>query len=353
MATPPRAADDPETAVSAVLVGCGPRGAQVGEAMRRSARLRLLAVCDLDERRLQAASQRLGVPGDPSYQRLLDRDDVRAVYVATDPRAHARVALDALAAGKHVLVEKPLADSTPAARALVDASRMAGCIAMVGYNGRFGAFTQALTREVSQIDPVQILLTKQRPLIAPQWLIPDAYGGVLEAATHDLDLALHLMGTPPAAVVGAVSRGAIRGDGTIECIQAIIEFDGGSRAAGVVASLFGVALPEGVLTTVQAMGTRGSVISLDGRVLRVVRHDGIQQVDPAVTPPGLRTTTIEVGGPTDSTRAMLDHFADVIDQPGLRLRGASFVEGMRAVAVQAALVQAAERGGRVPLADVL
>jgi predicted dehydrogenase len=280
---------------------------------------------------------------------------VPAVYIATGPATHAPLALDSLAAGKHVLVEKPLADSSSAAQALVDAARTTGRVTMVGYNGRFSAYTQTLVREVRQIDPVQLLLTKQRPLIAPQWLIPDHFGGVLEAATHDIDLALHLIGKPPMAVVGAITRGTILGDQTIEGINLIVEFDGGTRTAGVVASLFGVGLPNVVITTVQAMGTRGSVIGLGGTTLHVVRHDGIRRVDPAVLPAGLQAQTIGVDVPTSragSTPTMLNHFADVIVGKETIRRGASFVDGMRVVAVQEALVNAAASGCRVPLSGV-
>src|SRR5262245_65228037 len=69
--------------VAVALVGCGARGLEIGKALRESTRLRLLGVCDLDERRLGEASRVLEVPGESDYRRFLDRRDVPAVYIAT------------------------------------------------------------------------------------------------------------------------------------------------------------------------------------------------------------------------------------------------------------------------------
>jgi predicted dehydrogenase len=58
---------------------------------------------------------------------------VDAVVVATHPASHAQLGLQALAAGKHVLVEKPLATTTADAEALVGAAETAGAVLMVGH----------------------------------------------------------------------------------------------------------------------------------------------------------------------------------------------------------------------------
>ena len=59
-------------------------------------------------------------------------DEVDAVVIATPPSTHAPLALSAIAAGKHVMVEKPLATSVRDAAAIVDAAEQAGVVAMVG-----------------------------------------------------------------------------------------------------------------------------------------------------------------------------------------------------------------------------
>ncbi len=71
---------------------------------------RLLAVADLDGKRARAARQRFGFEADfDDYRAILGRDDIAAVSVCTPAGTHARIVIDALEAGKHVLCEKPLA----------------------------------------------------------------------------------------------------------------------------------------------------------------------------------------------------------------------------------------------------
>ena len=106
--------------VTVALIGCGSRGVQAlgraarGGGARPAGRLRSGRGA-----RLRAAAVALEVPAERDYRRLLDRPDLHAVIVATNARAHARIALDAIRAGKHVLVEKPLADTAGAAREVV------------------------------------------------------------------------------------------------------------------------------------------------------------------------------------------------------------------------------------------
>src|SRR6185437_932533 len=129
--------------VGVVLVGCGGRGVGAhGAAAVRSAKLNLIAVCDLDDRRREAAAQQLGVEGVKDYHDLLRRPDVQATIVATNAKYHAPIALDAIQAGKHVLIEKPLAEDAATARRLADAAEARGVIGMVGYQLRFSEFAR-------------------------------------------------------------------------------------------------------------------------------------------------------------------------------------------------------------------
>lgn len=65
-----------------------------------------------------------------SYQELVERDDLDAIYIASYPSDHAEHALLAIAAGKHVLIEKPLALSSADAQRVLSAARSAGVLAM-------------------------------------------------------------------------------------------------------------------------------------------------------------------------------------------------------------------------------
>ena len=98
--------------MKAVVVGAGYWGPNLARNFRASADWDLAGICDLDEDRAQAVAN--GVGGVPVWTRLDDvlaDPDVDAIAIATPARTHHPITLAALDAGKHVMVEKPLADT--------------------------------------------------------------------------------------------------------------------------------------------------------------------------------------------------------------------------------------------------
>jgi predicted dehydrogenase len=103
-------------------------------------RARMVAVCGRDATGVSAAARRLGwEESTTDWRALVSRDDIDLVDICTPGDSHAEIALAALAAGKHVLCEKPLANTVDEARAMVaaaEAARSSGVLAMCGYNYR-------------------------------------------------------------------------------------------------------------------------------------------------------------------------------------------------------------------------
>lgn len=101
---------------------------------------RRVVVAGRDPDRTAAAADRLGwEESTTDWRTLLDRDDVDLVDICTPGDSHAEIAIAALEAGKHVLCEKPLANSVAEAEAMADAARSAreqGVRSMVGFNYR-------------------------------------------------------------------------------------------------------------------------------------------------------------------------------------------------------------------------
>jgi len=118
------------------LIGCGGAGSLRAEAMAGAPGLHLVAVADLDSGRAAALARRTGAAIE-SGAGLLRRPDIEAVIVATPPDSHASVAMAALAAGKHVLCEKPLARSPAECRLILEAAERAGRFLATGFNYRF------------------------------------------------------------------------------------------------------------------------------------------------------------------------------------------------------------------------
>jgi predicted dehydrogenase len=137
--------DDGELRVG--MVGYGFMGAAHSQAWRTvnrvfdlPARARMVAVSGRNESKVAAAATRLGWDGfTTDWHELIRRDDIDIVDICTPGDSHAEIALAALAARKHVLCEKPLANSVSEARAMVTAAeraRGAGVRTMCGFNYR-------------------------------------------------------------------------------------------------------------------------------------------------------------------------------------------------------------------------
>ncbi|NQT59481.1 MAG: Gfo/Idh/MocA family oxidoreductase [Bacteroidetes bacterium] len=96
------------------------------------------SVCDVDETKAVefAAKHELKVPIFSSFSELLEKTDCDAVTNATPDAYHARISLEAIAAGKHVLCEKPLATCYADAQEMADAAKQQGVINMVNFSYR-------------------------------------------------------------------------------------------------------------------------------------------------------------------------------------------------------------------------
>ena len=123
---------DPEfKAVGIAVVGAGYWGPNLVRNALQSPATRLTSVCDSDLARAdRLASSFSGVEATHDLRQLLDDPEVEAIAVATPPAMHLEVAMAAIEAGKHVLVEKPLASSYAEGRALVDAAEEHGVVLM-------------------------------------------------------------------------------------------------------------------------------------------------------------------------------------------------------------------------------
>ena len=129
----------PSPRVTLAVVGCGyVAQAEHIPCLLRSRGCELAAIVEPRPATRTALAERLGVPGFPTLAGLLsDGPEVEAIDVCAGPLAHAPLIEAAAAAGKHVLVEKPLCHSPSEARAIADLVERRGVHLMVGYMRRF------------------------------------------------------------------------------------------------------------------------------------------------------------------------------------------------------------------------
>ncbi|WP_244376120.1 Gfo/Idh/MocA family protein [Streptomyces ficellus] len=171
----------------------------------------LAAVCGRDATAVRAAADRHGwAAAETDWRALVARDDVDVVDICTPGDSHAEIAVAALEAGKHVLCEKPLANTVAEAEAMAAAAERArahGRVAMVGFNYRR---VPALAYARRLIARGRLgALRHVRMTYLQDWLVDPAFpltwrlerehagsGALGDLGAHIVDLALHLAGEP-------------------------------------------------------------------------------------------------------------------------------------------------------------
>ncbi len=196
------------------IIGCGAMGRIHAENLRTLPGARLVAVSDPYKGACQRLVEECDVPpscyGD--YADLLERPDIDAAIVTVPNALHRTVTLAAIAAGKHVLLEKPLAHSVDDGLAIVHAVEQSDRLVMLGFNNRFRAPAKALRQAVTAGRLGTVYYARARWL-RRQGLPPRASwftsrmaaggGPLIDIGVHVLDLALHMMGYPqPIAAFG-------------------------------------------------------------------------------------------------------------------------------------------------------
>jgi len=128
------------------VIGCGEIAYQAHlSCYKRIPEVDLIAVADIVPERAKAAAEEFGAKFWYSdYRKLLDRDDIDAVSIATPHGTHAEIAIHAAEAGKHMLCEKPLATNVKEADAMINAAKKGGVKLMTGYQNRFTPLFQKI-----------------------------------------------------------------------------------------------------------------------------------------------------------------------------------------------------------------
>ncbi|HVF27157.1 MAG TPA: Gfo/Idh/MocA family oxidoreductase [Pyrinomonadaceae bacterium] len=184
------------------LVGCG-RIAQLVHLplLLRSPEIELAALAESDSTRREEAARRAPRAAvHKTHEELLADPAVEAVLICLPNVLHAPVAIDALGAGKHVYLEKPLATNLGDARALLDVWHRGGLVGMIGFNYRFNPLHQSARRYIEgktigeMVGARSIFSSAARAL--PEWKKNRQTGGgvLLDFASHHVDLVRYFFG---------------------------------------------------------------------------------------------------------------------------------------------------------------
>ncbi len=246
------------------IIGCGriaPRHAQ--SLVELSDRARLVAVADVIESRAQKLARDFGAEADTDYRRLLERRDIDVINICVPSGLHARIGIEAAQAGKHVVVEKPMALSIQDADALIAACKQAGVSLTVVLQNRHNPPMRALKNLVESGKLGRLLLGNA----TVRWYRPQSYyedewhgtramdgGALMNQSIHHIDALQWLMGE----VESVFAYGATLAH-RMECEDiGVAAWKFKSGALGVVEGST-VTWPENLEGSVAIFGERGSV----------------------------------------------------------------------------------------------
>lgn len=204
------------------VIGCG-----IGElhlqGLATDQRVTIAAIAGLDDERCQMLARNYNIPRVyRDYQDLIADPDIEGVTIAVPNALHVPVALAALAAGKHVVVEKPLAPSTAEAQQIIDAARKADRILGVVFNRRGRHDMQMLKAEIERGHLGQIYHARAYWLRRSgipglgTWFTSKAMSGggpLIDLGIHVLDMAIWALGNPKPERVSAATYAALGPNG--------------------------------------------------------------------------------------------------------------------------------------------
>jgi UDP-N-acetylglucosamine 3-dehydrogenase len=187
------------------LIGAGRMGAYHVDTWEKISSGCLVAVAEPDE---TVARQRIGrrpIDWVSDYRWMLERADIDAVCICAPSEHHARIALDAIAAGKHVFVEKPIATALEDGLRMAAAARLAQVKLMVGHVERFNP---AVGKLAELIDEGRIgrVFRAHATRVGPLPVRIQDTGVAIDLATHDLDLMQFVLGRDITSIYAEGSR---------------------------------------------------------------------------------------------------------------------------------------------------
>jgi predicted dehydrogenase len=307
-------------------------------------RARVRVVCALTEEEAAPLAEQLGAEPSDDWEAAVAAPDVDAVDVCLPTPLHRRVAEHALGAGRHVLLEKPVALTLEDADAIGAAAEAAGRVLMIGHALRFMPEVVELLRVVEDGELGRPLSATALRLSAPpdwnDWMLdPERSGGTpIDLMVHDFDIAAALLGPARSVHARAVADGRhvsalvehSRGEAFVEGSHAMppsFPFTSGLR----------VLCEGGVLEHRFVAGADEDGGNIGGGVMSRLR------IHPADGP------VREFAEAHDPWAAEIEHFVECVET-GAAPRDGTFAQGRAALAVGLAVRESVVRGGPVAVA---
>lgn len=256
-----------ERAIGYAVVGAGIWGETHAIAAMSHPFSRLVAVCDIDESKARALAEKYDADlATTNLEEVLRREDVEAVGIATPDFAHTEPAVAALEAGKHTIVEKPLAMTVEECERILKAAEKSGAKLMVDFHNRFNppVVVARQSIEKGEVGEVRYIYGRLSDTIyVPTEMIKwsDKTTVLWFLGSHLVDTMRFLTGDEVARVYAKVGEGVLksRGIDTPDFYVAILEFRGGATAVMEVSWILAPTEPFIVDFKMEVIGSKGTI----------------------------------------------------------------------------------------------
>jgi predicted dehydrogenase len=251
--------------IKVAVVGAGILGSRHARVFHELDESELVAVVDNNPERAERVAKLNGAQAHTDLSAMLASAQVDAVSVATPDHLHREPVITALKAGKHVLMEKPLATTTEDARAI--AAAVGERTVMVNFSQRYVSDNVWIKQRIDAGEigtPKMIVSIKFDTISVPTGMIArwSAQTSPLWfMSSHDLDLVQWFLGAEPVEVVARETRGTLkaRGFDVHDGLNALIQYQGGVAANFHSSWIHPNTYPRVADGTLQIIGSEGAI----------------------------------------------------------------------------------------------
>lgn len=177
--------------LNVAVVGCGSWGRNHARVYNDLQDASLLAVQDMDGGIAREVGERYRVDWYTDPEKIFNRPDIEAISICTPTLTHADIALKAIKAGKHVLVEKPMTNTIDEAKSLIKAAEAHGVHLAVGFVERFNPAVREAMKIISRREIGEVILAHARRVSRRPPRVGDV-GVIKDLAIHDIDIVTQL-----------------------------------------------------------------------------------------------------------------------------------------------------------------
>ena len=209
------------------VIGTGFWGRNHARVFKELEETELLAVCDINAERAKNVAKQFGVRAYTSMGKLLKNKDIEAVSICVWSLNLAKETLKALKAGKHVLVEKPMATNVKQAEKLLETAKEEKLHLSVGFLMRFIPGIQHMKNAIEDKTIGNLVCATAKRVSEWPERIGDV-GVVKDIAIHDIDITRYLFGEEPIAVYA--KTGSMKHKKFEDYAQIMLTFEGGKSA---------------------------------------------------------------------------------------------------------------------------